>query len=433
DQNGALRLLRVRNVVVDGIGIDAVQALPFAWDAVWGNGIDCSSGQRFPLFHGNGGIALFIAGNVTIRNCDVSNAFFGIAVKDRNEGGVFANVNPADLEKSNVVPLSGFGKTGSHVFEKNRIHHNVWGFYFESSWDLGSTARYNLIYENHHATPASALAVKGMVGGDGAHHPGGGFLFKDVMLSPMAIYNNTFWKNYVLFAGGYRPGAQHLIFNNIYGQPNEYWSLNTAYSNPFHVLDPHLIHRMKHSIYAAQTQPPKLESRNIQDQMADPGTNEQVRKDSTVQFHQSTRIMNGMGNVVQENFNVDLTLELSTGPVVRPQVIQGANLPGGLIRGATATEAFPADANIRWYEIVFKSTDPDSPDFLSPDWDNEVVKKYVLNGGWPAAGIYNSDGKVADLGAIPSTDRHKDDVVIRPLSPVIIDGGSATLNFDLSS
>ncbi|MEO6097595.1 MAG: hypothetical protein ABIW76_18845 [Fibrobacteria bacterium] len=433
DQNGALRLLRVRNVLIDGIGIDAVKALPFSFDAVWGNGVDCTSGQRFPLFHGNGGIALFIAGNVTVRNCDITNAFFGISVKDRNEGGVFANVNPADLEKSNVIPLSGFGKTGNHVFEKNRVHHNVWGFYFESSWDLGSTARYNLIYENHHATAASAAAVKAMVGGDGAHHPGGGFLFKDVMLSPMAIYNNTFWHNFTLFAGGYRPGAQHLAFNNIYAQPNEYWSKSVSYSNPFHVLDPHMINRMKHCLYAAQTQAPEKQTRNVQEQMQDPVTNQPVRDDSNVVFYQSTRIMNGMGNVAQENFTVDLTLELSSGPVIRQATIQGANLPGGLIRGATATEAFPANANIRWYEIQFKSTDPASPDFLSPDWDNEVVKKYVMNAGWPEAGIFNADGKVADLGAIPSSERHKDDVVIRPLSPVMITGTTATLNFDLSA
>ena len=81
----------------------------------------------------------------------------------------------------------------------------------------------------------------------------------------------------------------------------------------------------------------------------------------------------------------------------------------------------------------FKSTDPASPDFLSPDWDNEVVKKYVMNAGWPEAGIFNADGKVADLGAVPSTERHTDDVVIRPLSPVIIKGTTAILNFDLSA
>ena len=250
DQNGALRIIRARNVTVEGIAVDGGGSAPFSWPSVWGDGVTCN-GQLFPLFHGNGGIALFLSGSITIRNCDISNAFFGIAVKDRNEGGVFANFNPADLEKFNIVPLSGFGKTGNHLFEKNRVHHNVWAFYFESKWDLGSTARYNLIYENHHATTAAANAVKAMQ--DGQHHPGGGFLFKDVMLSPVSIYNNTFWHNFTIFAGGYRPGAQHLIFNNIYAQPFEYYSGEPVFQNPFHILDPFFVNRMKHCIYAAQT------------------------------------------------------------------------------------------------------------------------------------------------------------------------------------
>jgi len=429
DQNGALRLLRVRGVTIDGIGIDAGTPTPFTWPNVWGDGVTCN-GQLFPLFHGNGGIALYIAGGVTIRNCDISNAFYGIAVKDRNEGGVFANVNPADLEKSNVVPLSGFGKTGHHVFENNRIHNNAWGFFFESSWDLGSIARYNLIYENHHATPAAAAAVKAMEP-DGQHHPGGGFLFKDAMLSPLAIYNNTFWHNYTIFAGGYRPGAPHLIFNNIYAQPYEYLSENVSFPNPFHILDPFFKNRMWHSLYAAQTERPKLDSQKVQAQKPDPGTNQQVLKDTTVKFYRSVRIMNGMGNVAQENFTVNVTLPLSTGDEIVPLTIQGANLPGGLIGGAT--EAFPAAANVRWYEIKFLSTDPKNPDFLSPDWDDPIVQKYVMNAGWPAAGIYNLDGKVADIGAIPSSSRHEDNVLIRPLSPVIINGTTATLNFDLTA
>jgi parallel beta-helix repeat protein len=426
DQNGALRILNAHNITIDGIAVDGVSPAPFAWPNIWGNGENCS-GLLFPLFHGSSGIVLYLSGNVTIRNCDISNAFFGISVKDRNQGGVFANFNPADLEKFNIVPLSGFGRTGNHMFEKNRIHNNVWGFYFESAWDLGSTVRYNLIYENHHATPVSANAVKNML--DGQHQPGGGFLFKDVMLTPLAIYNNTFWHNFANFAGGYRPGAQHLVFNNIFAKPNEYLAQSTAFPNPFHILDPFFANRMKHCIFAAQTEPPKLDSQKVQAQQYDNGTMQQVLKDSVVKFYRSVRIMNNMGNVAQENFIVNLTLPMSTGPVVVPQTINGANLPGGLI--GSATDPFPPAANVRWYEIKFKSTDPASPDFLSPDWDDPDVKKFVMNAGWPEAGIHNSDGKVADLGAVPSVGRHSADVVIRPLAPAIINGTTATLSFDL--
>ena len=428
DQNGALRLLWVRNVVIDGIGVDGGGAAPFSWPSIWGDGVTCT-GQLFPLFHGNGGMVLFISGNITVRNCDIANAFNGISVKDRNQGGVFAIFNPADLEKFNIVPLSGFGRTGNHVFEKNRIHNNVWGFFFESAWDLGSTIRNNLIYENHHATTASAMAVKAMP--DGEHQPGGGFLFKDVMLTPFAIYNNTFWHNYTLFAGGYRPGAQHLIFNNIFAEPQTYLA-NGVYANPFHILDPFFVNRMKNCIYAAQSEAPKLDSQKIQAQKYDDGTKQQVLKDSVVKFYRSVRIMNGMGNPVQDSFTVNLTLPMSTGPVVVPQTINGANLPGALI-GNTAAAPFPPGSGIRWFEIKFKSTDPANPDFLSPDWDDPIVKKYIANGGWPDAGIYNSDGKVADIGAVRSAPIPTDDVLIRPLAPVVLSGGTATLSFDLTA
>ena len=428
DQNGALRIIGARNVIIEGMGVDAIGPSPFSWPNIWGDGVSCN-GRLYPLFHGNGGIVIYLSGSITVRNCDIANAFFGIAVKDRNQGGVFANFNPADLEKFNIVPLSGFGRAGNHMFEKNRIHHNVWAFYFESAWDLGSTARYNLIYENHHATPAAAAAVKALA--DGEHHPGGGFLFKDVMLTPLAIYNNTFWHNFTNFAGGYRPGAQHLIFNNIFATPNEYLSQSKDFPNPFHILDPFFQNRMKHCLYAAQTEPPKLDSQKVQAQKYDDGTKQQVIKDTTVKFYRSVRIMNNMGTVAQENFTVDIILPMSTGPLPMPQIINGANLPGGLIGGGT--DPFPAAANVRWYEIRFKSTDPASPDFLSPDWDDPVVKKLVMNAGWPEAGIFNADGLVADLGAVPSSARHAADIVIRPLGPAIINGTSATLTFDLQS
>ncbi|MDB5106194.1 MAG: hypothetical protein JWP91_3883 [Fibrobacteres bacterium] len=429
DQNGALRLLGVRNVTIDGLGVDGGAATPFAYPGVWSqDGVTCN-GILYPLFHGNAAITVWVSGGVTVRNCDISNGFFGINVKDRNEGGVFANFNPADLEKFNIVPLSGFGRTGGHLFEKNRVHNNVWAWFFESAWDLGSTARYNLVYENHHATPASALAVKNLP--DGQHQPGGGFLFKDVMLTPLGIYNNTFWHNYTNFAGGYRPGAQHLIFNNIFANPNEYYAQSAAFPNPFHILDPFFVNRMKHCLYAAQTEPPKLDSQKIQAQKYDDGSRQQVVKDTVVKFYRSVRIMNNMGTVAQENFNVDVTLPMSTGPLVVPQTINGANLPGGLI--GSASDPFPAAANVRWYEVRFKSTDPASPDFLSPDWDDPIVKKLIMNAGWPEAGIYNADGKIADLGAVPSAGRSTADVVIRPLAPAIINGSAATLSFDLQA
>jgi hypothetical protein len=123
--------------------------------------------------------------------------------------------------------MSGFGKTGNHLIENNRIHNNSFGIFFESTWDLGSVIRYNLIYENHHQTTAFASQVKNLTD-EGSNQPGGAIAFKDHSLSPVAIYNNTFYKNYLIFVGHWRPALQCLVFNNIYSKPFSYWSSKRA-------------------------------------------------------------------------------------------------------------------------------------------------------------------------------------------------------------
>jgi Right handed beta helix region len=426
DQNGALRLLMTRNIVVDGIAVDGGGRAPFAYAGVWGNGVDCN-GQLAELFHGNAAITLFVSGDVTIRNCDIRNGYFGINVKDRNEGGVFANPNPADLDKWRVVPLSGFGKTGNHVFERNRIHNNSWGMFFESTWDMASTIRHNLIYSNFQLS-TQAAAIKALPGG--SHQVGGAIQFKDIILSPLAIYNNTFWNNFTIYAGHWKPGAQHLIFNNIYSKPHVYWNADPNFQNPFHVLDPAFTNRTYHSLYAAQTEALKLESRSINFSEHDQGTNETVRVDTTVQFYQNVRIMNSMGNPAQSNIPVVLTLNLSTGVRTRTENIQGI-VPGALITGQTATQAFPASAGVRWFEVPFKSTDTSNVDFLVPDWDNPYVQQLILDKGWPDAGLVDADGSPADIGALPFGGVSTADLFIKPMSPVIITGTTGTFTFNV--
>lgn len=378
DQNGALRLLRTRNVTIDGIAVDGGGPKPFAYPGVWGNGVDCS-GQLYPLFHGNAAITVWISGDIHIRNCDIRNAYFGINTKDRNEGGIFANANPADVEKWNVVPLSGFGKTGNHLFEHNRIHDNSWGMFFESTWDLGSTIRYNLFYENHHSDSLADVIKNDLGSYDGNNQPGGALFFKDHLLSPLAIHNNTFWHNFLIFAGHWRAGSQHLVFNNIYGAPHRFWGDDPNFQNPFHKMDHVFKYRMKHCVYASQSQAP-------------------------TEYH--VAIMN------------DFQMQPTGGPI--PQ-------------GTLITTPFPAEADIRWLETVFKSTDPSSPDFLTPDWDDTLVQKFIVDKGWPAAGITDPDGSIADLGAIPSGGgRIQELIVVKPVSPVIINGTTATMTFDVS-
>jgi hypothetical protein len=194
----AVRILYASGVTIEGIIIDGGGAAPFANPYVWD--------RMYPLVHGNAALTLVVSGGAQIRDCYLRNASFGVYVKDRNTGGVFGNSNPGDIDA--VIPLSGFGKTGNHLFEHNRIHNNSTGIFFESSWDLGSTIRYNLFYDNFHQTgvtmPTAASTSDFFTSA---------IAFKDSFLSPVAIYNNTFFRNYLDIIGHWKVGAQHLIFN----------------------------------------------------------------------------------------------------------------------------------------------------------------------------------------------------------------------------
>lgn len=408
DQNGALRVLRARNVIIEGIKVDGDGAYPWEWPSVWEN--------KWALFHGNAAITLWIAGDVVIRNCDLTNAYFGINVKDRNEGGIFANANPADIDTWNIVPLAGFGRTGNHIIENNRIHDNSYGMFFESVWDQGSVIRYNLFYENHH-TRSVASKVAGFTS-EGGNQPGGAIFFKDHVLSPLAIYNNTFWHNRATFVANWQVGGPHLIFNNIIAQPDSLAGLHQDISGKFPA-------RMHHTLYAAQGQ--RVQSRN-QDYyvgMRDPdGTH--IDTNVRVTAVSQVRILNSMDRVEIEGMRVNVQVETSEGPVDTTIFVDWAIQPGARI-----TKPFGANSTVRWFEMKFLSTDPDSPDFLVPDWDDPDVDRLVLDQGWPEAAILDADGSIADLGAISKAGRTDDIVIIKAVRPVIIEGTSATIDFEV--
>jgi hypothetical protein len=98
---------------------------------------------------------------------------------------------------------------------------------------------------------------------------------------------------------------------------------------------------------------------------------------------------------------------------------------------------FPASANVRSLEIaaenLFKSVNETSPDFLVHDWDNALVQRFIKNQGWTDAGIRNSDGTLADLGAMPSSGRAQTAVArIKPSNVVLISGNQATVSMFLT-
>ncbi|MDG5814970.1 hypothetical protein QA601_07775 [Chitinispirillales bacterium ANBcel5] len=421
DRNGALRVLRARNVTIDGIIVDGGGAMPFGYDNVWQ---DIES--THPLFHGNAAICLWRSGNVVIRNSDVRNAFYGIAVNDRNAGGIFGNPNPSSPPL--IIPGQNFGQTGNHLIEHNHIHGNSWGIYMESVWDLGSTIRFNFIYDNYHQSPDIVSEVLSL--DDGEHNPGGAINTKDHNISPLAIYNNTFHNNYLTFGGHWRAGAQHLVFNNIYSSPKYLWAdgYNGEFTNPWHTMDPLYPHRMKHSIYAAQASDPVLDERSISVPSVCRMSGEQQ-----IEGYTQVHLMAGIDSGAVQRGAV-VTIECDDGSEV--EVVTNDFIAPGALIDAPEGEAFPASATIRWFEIqnqFLNTDDPTHPNFLMPDWDHPLVDSIVKNAGWSEAGMVKGNGSIVDIGAAQSAPVPTVFGRITPVSSVFINNNNiANLVFDLA-
>jgi hypothetical protein len=421
--NGALKLIGVLNVTIEGICIDGGTPTPFAFPAVWG-GVD-------PQFHGNSAIALSKCGATVIRDCDIRNAYYGIHVYDHNEGGVNAVAGPNDLLPENIVPYSGFARTGNHLFEYNRIHDNTWGIYFEALWDLGSTIRYNLIYHNHHANDEAAAAVAALPGG--LNQCGGAFLFKDALYTPVSIHNNTLWKNLLIFAGLERVGAQHLVFNNIYAAPVHYWTEDTNFFNPTIAFDQTLVNRTYDCIYSCQAEAPTTVMHEIIDSVRDDATGTWVPYDTLVPTITRVRIMSGMEMVKLTDMEVSVSVPLSNRDTVVKHVIPDVIVPGNHITAGNTIKPFPESSDVRWAEIGFLSTDPEDPDFLIPDWSDPLVQHYIADMGWQSCGVKDPDGSNADIGAIPmGGGRPVDIITLRTTKPILIYENDASIAFEVS-
>jgi len=332
-KNGALRILGSRNILVDGFVIDGVTPYPFGADGVWE--------QRYAQQRGSNGVVLYKSGNVTIRNCEIKNAYSGLYIYEVDDA-LFELIE----EPFAPVSVEGFGGFGDHLIEYNSIHDNSYGFFIERQFGLGSTFRYNRIYENHHESASFAAMVKNMTS-EGGNQPGGAFVFKENVYTPSAVYNNTLWHNGLLFSDNWKGGTCQLMFNNIVGSPVEYWGQSDLIFGEFMEGSQLFENRMFNCVYAAQQQAPT------------------------------------------ESY-VTVTNELKP----------AKNGSGGYEEGALINP-FPAVAGIRWIETSFHSTDPADADFLEPDWDNSLVQQYISDGGWSECGVRDPDGSVADLGAVP--------------------------------
>jgi len=442
ETNGALRIKRAMGVTIDGITVDGGGAFVFGANGVWEKKPPCG-GTAAGLFHGNAAITVVVAGGTVIRNCEMRNAYIGVNVKDRNTGGIFANKNPGDNDVT--VPLSGFGKTGNHLFEHNRVHDNAVGFFVESSWDLGSTIRYNLIYNNYFTDAVRKLVEAVNVEKDNQQPCA--ILYKDCYISPLAIYNNTFYNNYANFIGNWKIGGQHLIFNNIFGPSSGASTGNSTTNYTYMIVDHKFPYRMKNSVMASVDRG-RLQAQCQADNICADNPNSPYNPPYC--YIQDAVISNSFANATKTKVTLNSCNGGSPNGQTQPYEMP---LPGAIIPGAQGNGGnFADDANIRWLEMaggkvsnqngtssitlpnLFQSLVETSPNFLEPKWDEPLVIEFIKNKGWKEAGIRNPDGSMADLGAIPSSSKKRHDIVarIKPTDVVRVSGKSATASFSFN-
>ena len=412
DKNGALRLIGVRDIRVEGISIDGGGAAPFGNLGIWGNGVDCN-GQLYPLFHGNGALVLFQTSHVSIIGCEIANAYFGAYIKDRDMLGPFAGRG----KEYATHPFARIA-SGNHIFAGNSIHHNTWGVFMESAWGLGSNFRDNLFWENHHATPEAEAAVRAM-SSEGSNQPGGAFLFKDAQHSSMTLMNNTFWRDFLKLAAGYRGGAQHLIVNNVFAEPNIAWTKNKAFGNSFMALDPFFPKRMKSNAYAGQAENPVMDSLSVTASQFDTAEQKQVMVQRTVYSSKTVRIMNQFPALTPDTSSLPIDLPLSTGVKHVRVALPSAIYPGTAWKGGAAPLDFSAADQNRWLEAGFLSVRPGDPDFLSLKPDSRAV----LGTGWSGLPYPDAAGIPAGPGALPASARPEARIRIVPLAPVLMESG----------
>lgn len=331
ERNGVIRITSNSDSIrISHLKVDAVRHFSYQWENVWGS--------RWQ-FNGNAGVSISGSKSIQVDHCDIYNAWWGIRFKDRNTGAVYASLDQWEIDKNvaTTTPFSNFGKSGDHLFQYNRIHDNVWGFYAEQTWDLPSTMRYNLVYNNKADTSKDFDCSKALVcgvpyttGGDRQYHAGGMIFLKDAMLVPHILHNNTLYGNPQTVAGYYKAGKNHVFYNNIVDQ-----------------------HTVNLSAYPEMTQ--------------------------------FANIFYGYGNahnnVLSDNSKATFPLFGASDPLWVT-----ANLDNG---GTAPVDSFVAPAGRQnfWYNVPsFQSTDPKNSLFLCPTWSNTHVQRTILDKGWALAG-----------------------------------------------
>ena len=207
--NGMFVVHKSTDVTIRGISLKS-QPTFFQNVNVWGAAND--------VLLGNVGINMNQTLRTKVQDCDISGFFAAFYIQGRNVGGAFGRANVNDLDDADIVPLSRFGQIGDHLIERNYVTNNWWFAYNEIDWDLASTFRYNVAFQNMNKSfqYGDTLTDKGQATNELNNMTGGFMYAKDAVVIPHRMYNNTILSSPIVLGHGYwRSNVQSLFYNNV--------------------------------------------------------------------------------------------------------------------------------------------------------------------------------------------------------------------------
>ncbi|MCB9496374.1 MAG: hypothetical protein H6686_05750 [Fibrobacteria bacterium] len=227
--NGMFVVRKSQDITIRGLMLRSTPTY-FQNQGVWGGAYD--------VLFGNVGINLMQSLRAKVQDCDITGFFTAFYIQGRNVGGAFGRPNPNDIDDADIVPLSRYGQVGDHLIERNYVYNNWWFAYNEIDWDLGSTIRYNVAFQNMNKAfqYGDTLTDKAAATSEMNNMTGGFMYSKDAVIIPHRMYNNTIMSSPIVLGHGYwRRNVQSLFYNNVLTFVN----LSTGGTKPIGPTDQH--------------------------------------------------------------------------------------------------------------------------------------------------------------------------------------------------
>ena len=396
-RNGMIELESSRDVRIEGLLLDGGRSMCFLNTAVW-------SGM-YDLLFGSVGLNSTRSLRTTLRDCEIRSFFAAVYLH------------------GDTAKASPLGQTGDQLLEKNWVHDNWWFVYDEMERDLGSTIRYNVAWNNidkalqHPDSLADVSAAAAET-----NNQTGGFLFQfDSVVAAHKIHNNTFHRHGIVvgYGGWGKRELLHQFYNNILAGPVDSMGsgsnivrFGTNWRQILQYAGPTVYNNTFELEGGVKTSPMKIQQALVySDTLPNPylpgtfctsGCYLRIEPATIIGQIQPQFLWNGWQ--LQPGVTFPVFYTDSAGKRWGPFLTTDRNgydstgLISVLYGRPGDTAQWRAHQNLFAFRLPLQSRDPQSADFLRPDWSTLAVAKTVRKNGWNL-GPVGLDGLPSDRGA----------------------------------